>query len=291
MKKLLLALIPLAILFLIVSFFIPVKLTKQLAVANTWQNVETALQPQNLAKWDPSGKNVHITQVSYLLYQLEGTKDNHTEVFGLMITPYAGKELSHAGIVYSRITNLFYKLFPFLEKPSFSATTVDELKSYVEDNRRFYGFPIELKAAADTLFVTKKLDLPAAALFANLPVMQKELEAYAKQNNCRILAKNISFTALDHDSLSVMVGLNIDKIIAGDYIYNFRQLPGGVALATGHYSGPFRDRTALYQAMEKFLTDHQLAKRALPYETYSSPFPKSDTATIQIELSYPVARE
>ena len=291
MKKLLLALIPLAILFLIVSFFIPMKLTKQIAVANTWQNVETALQPQNLSKWDSAGKNIHITQVSYLLYQLEGTKDDHTDVFGLMITPYAGKELSQAGIVYSRITNLFYKLFPFLEKISFATTTINELKSYLEDNRRFYGFPIELKAAADTLFVTKKQDLPAAALFTALPVMHKELEAYAKQNNCRILAKNISFTALDHDSLSVMVGLNIDKIIAGDYIYNFRQLPGRAALATGYYIGPFRDRTALYQAMEKFITDNQLAKRALPYETYSSPFPKADTSTIQIALSYPVAAQ
>jgi hypothetical protein len=206
-----------------------------------------------------------------------------------MIPPTAGKDLSHPGIVYSRYTNLFYQLFPFLEKPSFATTTITELKSYLEDNLRFYGFPIELKAATDTLFVTKKLDLPAAALFTNLPVMQRELEGFAKQNNCRILAKNMSFSPLDHDSLSVMVGLNIDKIIAGDYIYNFRQLPSGAALATGHYTGPFRDRTALYQAMEKYLLDHHLAKRALPYETYGSPFPVSDTSTIEIALSYPVA--
>jgi effector-binding domain-containing protein len=291
MKKLLLALIPLAILFLIVSFFIPMKLTRQIAVANTWQNVETTLQPQNLSKWSPAEKNLHITQVSYLLYQLEGTKDDHTDVFGLMITPNAGKAETQAGIVYSRITNLFYKLFPFLEKPSFATTITTELKSYLEDNRRFYGFSIELKAATDTLFVTKRQDLPAAALFTALPGMQQELEAYAKQNNCRILAKNMSFTALGHDSLSVMVGLNIDKIIAGDYIYNFRQLPGRAALATGYYTGPFRNRTAVYQAMEKYLKDHQLAKRALPYETYSSPFPEADTSTIQIALSYPVAAQ
>jgi hypothetical protein len=291
MKKVLLALIPLAIVFLIVSFFIPMKLTRQVAVANTWQNIESSLQPQNLHKWDSSGKKIQISQVAPLLYHLEGTKDNHTDEFGLMITPYAGKDPYHAGIVYSRITNLFYKLFPFLEKPSFAATTITGFKSYLEDNRRFYGFPIELKAATDTLFVTKKLDLPATVLFTSLPPMQKELEAYAKQNGCRILAKNMSFTSLDHDSLSVMVGLNIDKVIAGDYIYNFRQLPSGVSLATGHYAGPFRNRTALYQAMEKYLTDHQLAKRALPYETYTSPFPISDTAAIEIELSYPVAHQ
>ncbi len=291
MKKLLLALIPLAIVFLIVSFFIPMKLTKQVAINNTWQNIESSLQPQNRGKWDSSGEKMRISQAAPLLYQVEGTKDNHTDEFGLMVTPYAGKDPNHAAIVYSRITNLFYKLFPFLEKRSFATATVTALKSYLEDDRRFYGFPIELKAATDTLFVTKKQDLPAAALFTILPTMQQELEAFAKQNGCRVLAKNMSFSSLDHDSLSVMVGLNIDKVIAGDYIYNFRQLPSGVSLVAGRYAGPFRNRTALYQAMEKYLTDHQLAKRALPYETYTSPFPISDTATIEIELSYPVAHQ
>ena len=291
MKKLLLALIPLAILFLIVSFFIRVKLTSQIAVDSTIPNIQTALQPQNLDKWATATKNTRVTQFPALQYALNAGDNDRMLSFGLMITPTAGKDLAHPGIVYSRFTNLFYKLFPFLEKPSFATTTITELKSYLEDNRRFYGFPIELKPAADTLFLTKKQDLPAAALFTNLPMMQRELEGFAKQNNCRILAKNMSFSPLDHDSLSVMVGLNIDKVIAGDYIYNFRQLPSRAMLATGHYTGPFRDRTALYQAMEKYLLDHRLAKRALPYETYTSPFPVSDTSTIDITLSYPVAAQ
>jgi hypothetical protein len=289
MKKLLLALIPLAILFLIVSFFIPVKLTNQVAIDSTIPNIQTALQQQNLNKWAPAAKKNRVTQFPSLQYALVSSDNDRMHSFGLMITPTAGKDPSHPGIVYFRFTNLFYKLFPFLEKPSFETSTITELKSYLEDNRRFYGFPIELKAATDTLFLTKKLDLSAATLFTNLPAMQAALEIYAKQNNCRILAKNISFSPLDHDSLSVMVGLNIDKVIAGDYIYNFRQLPSRVALATGHYAGPFRERTALYRAMEKYLLDHRLAKRALPYETYSSAFPVSDTSTIEIALSYPVA--
>jgi hypothetical protein len=291
MKKLLLALIPLAILFLIVSFFIPVKLTNQVPVANTIPNIQAALQPQNLANWAAGAEKTRVTQVAYLQYTLVASDYDRMPGFGLLLTPNAGKDQSRSGIVYSRFTNLFYKLFPFLEKPSFATTTITELKSYLEDNRRFYGFPIEIAPAADTLFLTKRSDLPADKLFAALPVIQQELEAYAKQNNCRILAKNISFTSLDHDSLAVMVGLNIDKVIAGDYIYNFRELPAKAALATGYYTGPFRGRTALYQAMEKYLTDHQLAKRALPYETYHSPFPDSDSANIDIQLSYPVARQ
>jgi hypothetical protein len=312
MKKLLLALIPLAFVFLIVSFFIPVKLNYQLPIASTWQNIATALQPKNWTKWEPSvrqawqkdssachidtgidipGKKIRITRVSYLLYQLELTDNGHSSLFGLMITPSAGKDQDHAGIVWSRITNLFYKLFPFLEKSSFGVTTIDALRAYLEDNRAFYGFPIGLKAATDTLFLTQKADLPAKELFTTLPVMQKALEGYARQNSVRVLAKNISFLSLGHDSLTVMVGLSIDKVLDGDDTYNFRELPGGQALAVGHYQGTFLGRTTLYTAMEKYLLDHQLGKRGLPYETYRSPFPLSDTATIDIDLSFPVGAQ
>ncbi len=308
MKKLLLALIVVAIVFLIVSFFVPAKLTYQLSVASTQQNILTALQPKSWTKWESSvqkawqkdstschfgpdidipGKKIHITQVSPLLFVLEQTAHNHSDELGLMIVPNVPDPL-HTSLVYSRVTNLFYKLFSFLEKPSFSITAVPELRTYLEDVPRFYGFPIQIRAVKDSLFVTKSANIPANELFTTLAATHKELEDYARQNSCKILNKNISFLPLDHDSLTVMVGLNIDKVITGDYSYNFKQLPSGLILATGRFEGRFSDRMAIYLAMQNYLKDHLLIKRAFPYETYRSSFPASDTSNIQMDLSYPV---
>jgi hypothetical protein len=85
-----------------------------------------------------------------------------------------------------------------------------------------------------------------------------------------------------------MAGLNIDKSIDGDKVFTFRQLPSTLGLLVGQYDGPFRDRTGLYRAMEKFITDHQLAKRGLPYERYRSPLPAADSSRVKFELLYPV---
>src|SRR5882757_5103172 len=140
--------------FLIASLFIPASLENHLFIANTYQNIASSLtQPKNWVKWDFEvgkawqkdssacsfhqdsvrhiltieipGKKIRVTQLSYLLYQLEEVKNKETSsVFGFAITPYAGNDQQgperHSNIVYSRATNLFYKLFPFLEKESFT---------------------------------------------------------------------------------------------------------------------------------------------------------------------------
>lgn len=322
MNKVVSSLAVLVLVFLIVSLFIPSRLEKKVFVANTFSNIIASIfQPENWKNWDSSvgrawnrdpaschfgndtirhvitidipGKEFRVTRLSTMIYQMEEIQKGDTAVFGLGILPFAGnKERTsqhNSYIVYAQATNLFYKLFPFMEKSTFATRTVSALRSYLGDNRRFYGYPIELKSTKDTLFLTKKADIPTRDLFKALPVISKELERYATANNCRVTGKNLSYLPLDHDSVSLMAGLNIDKIISGDNIYNFRQLPSGQYLAVGHYEGRFRDRAALYAAMEKFLLDHQLMKRGLPFEKYLSPLPDSDSSTIRMELSYPLA--
>jgi hypothetical protein len=321
MKKMVPALVVLVLVFLIVSFFIPARREKKVFVANTFTNlIASIFQPENWKKWDSSvsrawsrdstschferdtirhamrivipGKTFRVTRLSELLYQVEAVEKGDSAAFGFAIIPFAGdarRTAQHSSyIVYAQPTNLFYKLLPFMEKPSFAERTVSALRAYLENSRRFYGYPIELKRATDTIFLTKKADIPVRDLFQVLPVMSKELELYAAQNKCRVTGKNLSYLPLDHDSISLMEGLNIDKTIPGDYIYNCRQLPSGQFLAVGQFEGRFRDRTACYAAMEKFLSDHQIVRRGLPFETYYSPLPDSDSSLVKITISYPV---
>ena len=322
MRRVPVILIVLALLFLIVSFFIPVKLENSLFVANTFQNIASStMRPKSWIKWDASvreawekdssachfaedsvrhittidipGKKIVITQISYLIYQLEEIKDHGpSSVFGFGIVPYIGngqqRSDHNSNLVYSRFTNLFYKLFPFLEKPSFAKRTVSGLASFVEDNTRFYGYPIDLKQSNDTLFLTKSEDLAQKDLFPRIPALFEEIEREARKNNCKTSAKNLSYAMLGGDSLTVMAGYNIDKIIKGDYLYIFKQFPAGQPLAVGTFKGIYRDRSLLYAAMEKYIPDHQLIKVGLPFEKYSSPLPVSDSSVVAFELCYPL---
>ncbi|HMI63769.1 MAG TPA: hypothetical protein VK518_22795 [Puia sp.] len=291
MKKLFPILIILAILFLIVSFFIPAEQARTLSVQNTIQNTVAALHHPSRWRSLDSGKNTRITELGYMVYAITEPKDNGDSTgFSMAITPDLSPNHNPniAAISYFHSTSLFYKLFPFLEKITFDARTVRELRSYLEDNTRFYGYPITTQKLVDSFFLTKKQDLLSRDLFRTLPSMFKELEDYARTNSCHVIAQNISFFPLGHDSVSLMAGLNIDKSIEGDKIYNFRQLPSTIGLVVGRYEGRFGLRTGIYTAIERFISDHALAKVGLPYERYHSALPVSDSSIIKIDLIYPV---
>ena len=226
-----------------------------------------------------------------MLYQIsEPEPGGDSTDFTLAIVPDVSSPHSpnNIGISYVYTTTLFFKLLPFIQRPSIESTIVDELQDYLQDNTRFYGYSITAQPIVDSFFVTRQEDIPARDLVTTLPGLFAELTVYARANSCRVIAQNISIAPLGHDSISLMAGLNIDRAVAGDKVNTFRQLPSTLGLLAGQYEGPFRDRTGLYRAMEKFITDHGLAKRGLPYERYLSPLPSTDSSMVKIELLYPV---
>jgi hypothetical protein len=218
------------------------------------------------------------------------SRSPNTTGFSLSITPDLSPRHNPniAAITYFHSTCLFYKLLPFLEKITFDARTVHELRAYLEDNTRFYGYPITTQKLVDSFFLTTKQDLPSRDLFTTLPSVFKQLQDYASTNSCHVIAQNISFLPLGHDSVSLMAGLNIDKSIEGDSNYHFRQLPSTLGLVVGRYEGRFGLRTGLYTAIERFISDHALMKTALPFEHYHSAIPMSDSSIIKIDLIFPV---
>src|ERR1700754_1704058 len=291
MKKLFPILFILAVLFLIVSFFIPVEQARTLSVQNTIQNTVSALLHPSAWRSLDSGRNTRVTELSYMVYAVtEPKRGGDSTGFSLAITPDLSPNHNPniASISYFHSTSLFYKLLPFLEKTTFDARTVHELRSYLEDHTRFYGYPITTQKLVDSFFLTKKQDLPSRELFTTLPTIFKELQDYARSNSCHVIAQNISFIPLGHDSVSLMAGLNIDKSIEGDINYNFRQVPSTVGLVVGRYEGRFGLRSGVYTAIERFLTDNALLKVGLPYERYHSALPVSDTSIIRIDLIFPV---
>jgi hypothetical protein len=166
MKKVFGSLVVLIFVFLIVSFFIPVRLEKKLIIATTLPNiVSSVFAPQQWTHWEPSvsrawqqdssscyigndsihhivtigipGKTFRVTQLSPAVYQVEVIQKNDTSAFGFGIIPFAGNGRQRSDhnsyVVYAQTANLFYKMFPFMAKPSFADSTVGSLRSYLEN--------------------------------------------------------------------------------------------------------------------------------------------------------------
>lgn len=141
MKKLFPILVILAILFLIVSFFIPAEQIRTLSIKNTIQNTVTALHhPENWRSQD-SGKNTRITEVRNMLFAIsEPQKHGDSTIFTMTVTPDVSPrhDPNVSAITWIHKTSLFYKFFPFSEKTTFDIRTAQELRSYLEDNTRSY---------------------------------------------------------------------------------------------------------------------------------------------------------
>jgi hypothetical protein len=166
MKKVFGSLVVLIFVFLIVSFFIPVRLEKRLIIANTFPNiVSSVFTPEKWTHWEPSvsrawqqdssschigndsihhivtigipGKTFRVTQLSLAAYQVEEIQKGHTSTFGFGIIPFVGNGRQRSDfnsyVVYDQAANLFYKMFPFMAKPSFADSTVTSLRSYLEN--------------------------------------------------------------------------------------------------------------------------------------------------------------
>lgn len=290
MKKLISILLALVIIFLLISLLIPVEEIRSVSIQNSIPNTVAALRQPALWRSKDSGVHTRTREAGYMNFIIteHALQGDSTEMV-VSVSPEVARQHDphNTNVSYVHSSSLFRKIFG-LSKQSPEGRTVAELQSYLQDSKRFYGFVINTSPLVDSFFLTKKMDLPAAALFSTLPAMVKELEAFAAQNSCHVIAHNLAITPMDHDSLSVMAGLNIDKSIPGDYIYNFRQLPSTLGLLVGRYEGRFGDRAGIYSAMEKFITDHELAKRGIPFERYPSSMPVSDTSVVKFDLIYPV---
>ena len=323
MKPVFRILILLVISAFLICYFIPSVKKKDLYIGNSFKNISASLfQPRSWISWDQSvaqawqrdsasfsfhsdtsrhintfsfsGRTITITQFDYLLYQVVETEKDHSDSFILSFIPSFDNArmaaLENSQVQYARDSRLLYKILPFLEPESFADRSVTHLKSYLENPALFYGMSIDIKQPADTIFLTQQATLAHRQdLFGKIHYLFNQLDSFAVAHKTVPSGpKNLSIHYLPGDSVDVMAGIHINKIIEGDYLVRCRQMPRTQVLATGIYEGPFRDRMKAYAAMDKYFADHTLVKGSVEYEKYLSPLPVADSSIVKIELVYPI---
>lgn len=138
MKRLLSILLIIVLLFVLASTFIPAGLARSVTVRNTVQNTVTALKHPEAWRSLDSGKSTHITEIKYMHFQISEPEPNGDSVdFTLALVPNASSRHNPdtIGISYVYTTTLFFKLLPFLQRPSVESGIVDELQDYLVPTR------------------------------------------------------------------------------------------------------------------------------------------------------------
>jgi hypothetical protein len=321
MKRVFLILLVIVLGFIILSYFIPATDQREMPINNTFENIASSLShPKNWVKWDASvraawqkdssacrfredtvkhefiidvpGKKIIVTEVAYLSYLLEEKTNDKTEDVVLSILPFVGNKqpgsYHNSKISYALNSNLLYKTFRFLKGSSSGEKTLSDLGSYLNNQDRFYGFPIKIIPASDTLFITREDSMTRKELFKKLHGLFDTLDQYCRKNHLQPGNRNVYYSSLPHDSLKLLAGININKMISGENKNQFMEMPPGQILAVTYFEGPFRDRPKVYEAMKKYISDKQLIRFSVCFEKYLSPLPASDSSIIKMELAYPI---
>ncbi len=180
----------------------------------------------------------------------------------------------------------------FLLKLSSSGSILnipEELKSFIENARLYYGFNIREKNVDESYLAVKKETIPAKNKYPDMAKAVKELHSFITQNNIQALPGLFSVGYPQKtDSLQLLVGITVDKKLNSTGGITFMHMPGGKVLV-GDYKGKYSERQQLYNAMEKYMQDHALLKQIAPFERYlDNKPPASDDDIINMQLNYPV---
>lgn len=164
-----------------------------------------------------------------------------------------------------------------------------ELKSFMENAKLYYGFNINEKNIDERYLAVKKATIPTKNKYPEMMKATKELHNFIIQNNIKVLPGLFSVVYPQKtDSLQLLVGIPVDKQLNSTGSIIFMHMPGGKVLV-GDYRGKYSERQQLYNAMEKYLHDHTLQKQVAPFEKYlDNKIPTGDNDMVNMQLNYPV---
>ncbi|HVZ97159.1 MAG TPA: hypothetical protein VG847_09815 [Chitinophagaceae bacterium] len=300
----------LILVLLAAGFFLPVTQRKTIDISATFTNtVSTLTNLNDWKKWYPEikkyypsdtsacsitgddggknytinipGRKILVRKLNPSSYEVSGPENN----FAFSVFP--GKKPGEMNVYLVNKTPLF---FTFFRKEMTGETVINSLKSYLEDEKSFYGFEIQPAKIRDSIIASKVFRIKRKDLFTTIQLGNQVLKKYiAEKNLVKTDPTSISYIPLSGDSLRVTVGFPVNQFATPAQGVNCLLLPGKGNILVGIYRGKFSERQSIYNAMSNYEANHSMAAPSEPFERYlNDSLPESDSSQIHIELNYPI---
>ncbi|MDN5284685.1 MAG: Effector-binding protein [Mucilaginibacter sp.] len=194
-----------------------------------------------------------------------------------------------ATVIIDIKNNVAKWLFSQFDPSEKNTDIIKQLKSFMEDDKQYYGFDISEKSVAESYLAVKKEMIPVKNKYSAIVKAAQELHDFVDQHNIKpVQALAGAYYSQKNDSLQILIGIPVNKRIAPTANIVFMNMPGGKVLV-GDYSGKYGERQKIYNAMERYIQDHTLLKQVAPFERYlNNKVPESDTDIVNMQVNYPV---
>ncbi len=313
MKKIFyIALAILILLFGYYLFFVPVKINKQIQVPfSMYKSGEQLNSLQQITKWnipfstmDTTGinvdkKNYSITSGDYhlLLSDITPYSSSFKTKYKNKEQLFSWKALLDSANGNTSIIHLTYTSTPFrkwfqknkLEEDA--EKSLDNLKDYMSESKRFYGFEIEKTTVEDTTLLFTRQTCAINERQAVTKTMFEKLINYAAAKNAGYNGTRLYYTVVNGNEITIFASIGISNVLetSENEEVQFKRMPFGKNLLVTNYQGPFMDTKKVYRALEAFKTDHNLLSMAIPYaKIMSDGYDFEDNQVVQLKIYYPV---
>lgn len=170
--------------------------------------------------------------------------------------------------------------------------SLENLKTFMEDTRQFYGYEIEQTTVTDTAYIFKSSIVPLTDRRAETIRLYDELIAYAHANNGGYNGVRIFYTTpygTDKIMLFASIGVSNEVKTTPGGAIQYKRMPLGKNLLMATYQGPLNQVSRVFQAMENFKADHKLSSMAIPYMKFMSDgYDFADDQVVQLKVYYPI---
>lgn len=191
------------------------------------------------------------------------------------------------------VTNFFSKLFDY-QKAKQLSTIMDELllivKQYAENNQFVYGYKIKTDTLTNNIIITCISNTNETNKYTQLQMNFKQINDYISKHNLQISGNYMSnIRAQSADKVTVMTGIPANQFSKPDQQISYMQMPPGGKMVTAVYTGQYKEKEMVYDAMEKYIADNEFKIVSLPYEKYlDNKIPINDSSIVRLKFYYPV---
>ncbi|WP_183565676.1 GyrI-like domain-containing protein [Mucilaginibacter sp. SP1R1] len=271
---------------------------QQLNSPDNWKRWQTDIHNQldkaHTVKTDTTGFLINIPGRAFSVKNTDGNKfnvmisSNHIDHHYYYTVMPGALPYSNTTILIDFKTNVGRWLLSQFTV-SDNTVVIQQLKAFMEDARLYYGFNINQKNVAESYIAVKKEIIPAKNKYPEMVKAATELHSFIAQNNIEATqALSGAYYTQKADSLQIMIGIPVNRQVNSTGCITFMHMPGGKMLV-GDYTGKYSDRQKIYNAMEKYLQDHNLLKQIAPFERYlDNKVPSGDKDIVNMQVNYPV---
>jgi effector-binding domain-containing protein len=220
-------------------------------------------------------------------YQVDENKRSENLLFEVM--PDTGH---YATVRLSYKNTLWNEIFSTNEIINNAVKSLQNLKDYLADNKKMYGYEVELISVTDTafLFTSKVVANPAKkASFKNL---FESLIKFAELKNLGYNGVRIFYTLPNgKDSIHLFTSIGITKPEDAPYTGDFtlKRMPYMGKLLKSYYQGSFGNVISALDAIAQFQSDNGMNSMAIPFvKLITEGIEFDDSQIIQANALYPV---